>query len=74
MRNEPRRDLPRLNPAEAAEYDDLRYQRLRPSLRLEQARVGFDWVQQALAAPPPLSAPLASLALLPLNVHRQICR
>jgi hypothetical protein len=53
------RDLPRLNAAEAAVYDDLRYQRLRPSLRLEQERVRFDWVQQALTE---------------LNVESQICR
>jgi len=61
------RDLPRLNADEAALFDDLRPQRLRPSrgascagVRLEQERIGFDWVQAALAALPLL--PLASLA------------
>ncbi len=52
------RDLPRLNPAEQALFDDLRHNRLRersgPSLRLEQERIHFGWVQQALAALPPL--------------------
>jgi hypothetical protein len=52
------RDLPRLNGVEAALFDDLRAQRLRPSragicaagVRLEQERVGFEWVKAALAA------------------------
>ena len=43
------RDLPRLTAEEGALYDDLRDNRLRPRLRLEQERVGFGWVQQALA-------------------------
>lgn len=42
-------ELPRLTAAEQALYDDLRRDRLRPRLRLEQERVGFRWVQQALA-------------------------
>ena len=45
-----RRDLPRLNTEEGALYDDLRDNRLRPNLRLEQERIGFGWVETALAA------------------------
>jgi hypothetical protein len=44
------RDLSRLKDAERALYDDLRDNRIRPRLRLEQERVGFGWVQRALAA------------------------
>ncbi len=44
------RDLPRLNTEECALYDDLRDNRLRPNLRLEQERIGFGWVEAALAA------------------------
>ena len=44
------RDLPRLNPDEQALYDDLRDNRLRRNLRLEQERIGFGWVEVALAA------------------------
>jgi hypothetical protein len=44
------RDLPRLNIEECALYDDLRDNRLRPNLRLEQERIGFGWVETALAA------------------------
>ena len=48
------RELPRLRPCEAALYDDLRHGRVRAEpLRLEQERIGFGWVQQALAALPP---------------------
>lgn len=43
------RDLPRLNAAEGAVYNTLRDNRLRPRLRLEQERIGFGWVQAALA-------------------------
>ncbi len=50
--NQTLRDLPRLTPTESALYDDLRDNRLRRNLRLEQERVGFDWVQAALAALP----------------------
>jgi hypothetical protein len=39
-----RHDLPRLTTQEAEVYDDLRFDRLRPRLRLEQERVGFGWV------------------------------
>jgi hypothetical protein len=44
------RDLPRLNPEERALYDDLRDNRIRKNLRLEQERIGFGWVESALAA------------------------
>lgn len=44
------RDLPRLRPPEQALYDDLRDNRLRKNLRLEQERIGFGWVQAALQA------------------------
>jgi hypothetical protein len=47
------RDLPRLNPAESALYDDLRDNRIGRQLRLEQERVGFGWVMAALAELPP---------------------
>ena len=43
------RDLPRLNAEEAALFDELRDNRLRPRLRLEQERIGFGWLQQALS-------------------------
>lgn len=42
------RELPRLTPEEKALYDDLRDNRLRKNLRLEQERIGFDWVKAAL--------------------------
>jgi hypothetical protein len=55
-------DLPRLDAAEAALFDDLRGQRLQvnlptarapnTSVRLEQERIGFDWLKAALAALP----------------------
>lgn len=44
-----KRDLPRLNPEEAALYDDLRDNRLGRSVRLEQEAIGFDWVRRALS-------------------------
>jgi hypothetical protein len=46
------RDLPRLTLDEAALYDELRDNRLRPRVRLEQERIGFGWLQQALSALP----------------------
>jgi hypothetical protein len=49
-----RRDLTRLNVAERAVYDDLRDNRLRPNLRLEQERIGFGWVEAALVAQEPV--------------------
>jgi hypothetical protein len=45
-----RRDLSRLRPEELALYVDLRDQRFGKHLRLEQERVGFLWVEKALAA------------------------
>ena len=45
-----RRDLPRLTVAETAVYDTLRDNRLRVGVRLEQERIGFGWLQQALSA------------------------
>ena len=44
------RDLPRLNGAERALYDDLRWLRLQNTpLRLEQERIGFGWVERGVA-------------------------
>lgn len=43
------RELERLQPAEAALYDDLRCNRIAAALRLEQERIGFAWVEAALA-------------------------
>ncbi len=37
-------DLPRLTPEENALFNDLRDNRIRKNLRLEQERVGFQWV------------------------------
>ncbi len=44
------RDLTRLNHEEKALFDDLRDNRIRKHLRLEQERIGFGWVESALAA------------------------
>jgi len=41
-------ELPRLTTEERALYDDLRDNRIRSNLRLEQERVGFQWVTDAL--------------------------
>lgn len=49
------RDLPRLTVEEGALFDELRDNRLRARLRLEQERIGFGWLQQALAALPAVS-------------------
>jgi hypothetical protein len=49
-----RHDLSHLTPEEAAVYDDLRFDRHQPRLRLEQERVGFGRVNgrlQVLSAP-----------------------
>jgi hypothetical protein len=48
--NQTLRDLPRLTTEERALYDELRDNRLRPNLRLEQERIGFGWIERALAA------------------------
>ena len=45
-------DLPRLNHAERSLFDDLRDNRIRPGLRLEQELVNFGWVKAALDALP----------------------
>lgn len=45
-----RRDLLRLNSAECSLYNDLRDNRLRMNLRLEQERIGFGWVESALSS------------------------
>jgi len=42
------RELERLRPEELALYDDLRFNRIAPALRLEQERIGFAWVEAAL--------------------------
>jgi hypothetical protein len=43
-----RHDLLRLAPEEAAVYDDLRFDRYQPRLRLEQERIGFGWLNEHL--------------------------
>ena len=43
------RDLPRLTTPERALYDDLRDNRIGRHVRLEQERIGFGWVEGALA-------------------------
>lgn len=43
------RVLSRLNTEERALYDDLRENKLGQNLRLEQERIGFGWVENALA-------------------------
>jgi len=45
-----RRDLLRLTAAESALYDELRDNRIRKNLRLEQERIGFGWVMAAVSA------------------------
>ena len=42
-------DLSRLNEAERTLFDELRYNRLRQGVRLEQEHVGFAWMTNALA-------------------------
>ena len=42
------RDLPRLTDEERALYDDLRFDRIGSNLRLEQERIGFEWVRRRL--------------------------
>lgn len=41
-------DLHRLTPEESALYDDLRDNRIRPGLRLEQEHIGFHWLARHL--------------------------
>ena len=42
-------DLLRLSPVERALFDDLRDNRIRKNLRLEQERIGFQYVMRALS-------------------------
>ena len=61
------RDLPRLDMKELALYDDLRHRRLgcapgAEPVRLEQERIGYGWVQRAVAALPPLDEPIGAAA------------
>jgi len=42
------RDLPRLTPAELSLYNDLRDNRIRKNIRLEQEVIGFGWLETAL--------------------------
>lgn len=42
------RELPRLSTAETALYDALRFNRLGSRLRLEQERLGFGWIMNAI--------------------------
>jgi hypothetical protein len=44
-----RQDLSRLTVPEKEVYDDLRFDRIQPELRLEQERIGFGWVGDQLA-------------------------
>jgi len=41
-------DLPKLDALERALFDDLRDNRIRKNLRLEQEHIGFQWAQRAL--------------------------
>lgn len=41
-------ELARLTKEETAVYDDLRFDRLQPGLRLEQERVGYGWLSERL--------------------------
>jgi len=43
-----RHDLSRLTTEEAAVYDELRFDRLQPSLRLEQERIRYGWLRDTL--------------------------
>jgi hypothetical protein len=45
-------DLPRLSPDERAVFDDLRDNRIRKNLRLEQERIGFRWLTEAISRLP----------------------
>lgn len=44
-----KRALNRLKPDEASLYEDLRQDTIAPALRLEQERIGFAWLEAALA-------------------------
>lgn len=45
-------DLSRLSPDERALFDDLRDNRIRKNLRLEQERIGFHWLTEAISRLP----------------------
>ncbi len=45
-------DLSRLSPDERALFDDLRDNRIRKNLRLEQERIGFHWLTEAISCLP----------------------
>jgi hypothetical protein len=64
------RNLPRLNVEECALYDDLRDNRLSSNLRLEQERIGFGWVEAALAALEVEGLGRLRLGAPPLNTAR----
>lgn len=44
-----RHELPHLTASEHALYDELRDNRIRPNLRLEQELIGFGWLRQAVS-------------------------
>lgn len=50
------RDLPRLTATEALLFNELRDNRLGTSIRLEQERIGFGWLQRALEALPEVAS------------------
>ena len=60
------RDLPRLNAEERALYEELRRGHIGPDLRLEQERIGFEWVRSRLdrvrAEPAKCPAPISGAA------------
>ncbi|MEN9316473.1 MAG: hypothetical protein RIS35_2866 [Pseudomonadota bacterium] len=66
-----RHDLPRLTREEAEVYDDLRFDRLQPALRLEQERVGFGWVRERLRLIPPASSPHTALPRVGIHARCQ---
>lgn len=39
-----RHELPHLTPEEVALYAQLRFDRIKPRLRLEQERIGYGWL------------------------------
>jgi len=47
-KDQARQDLPLLTPEEKALFDDLRDNRIRKNLRLEQEFIGFGWLQNAI--------------------------
>jgi hypothetical protein len=47
--NQALQDLPLLTKDEQSLFDDLRDNRIRKNLRLEQEMIGFNWIQSALA-------------------------